>query len=114
VVYAIELLTPLVAEEDLGAMLPSRHPVDIVPSNAAQSMLTLCSTPDCPPALLPSDRVHTCNAYSGVATTVMSLWEFISKCLCNFCCYGGYFARMLQQTLDLQQLNYRMSCTVWQ
>ena len=33
-------LGQLVGEEDPGALLPSRHPVDIVPSNAAQAVPT--------------------------------------------------------------------------
>ena len=59
-VRIVGLLTPLANEEDKGALLASRHSgTDLVPSNAGLALLNMASTPDCPAALLSSDRAGT-------------------------------------------------------
>jgi hypothetical protein len=49
----VSVLSPLLLEEDHAAVFPSRFPLPVVHSNASRSLLRLCSSPKCPPALLP-------------------------------------------------------------
>eukprot|EP01052_Picozoa_sp_SAG31_P009735 SAG31_NODE_518_length_14674_cov_39.604803_11_plen_765_part_00 len=42
-VTALDVLIPLCLEEDLGAALPSRFPVDMLSRNASMALLTMCS-----------------------------------------------------------------------
>jgi hypothetical protein len=54
----VELLLPLMNEQDVGALLPSRHSnIDLVTSNAALGFLNMVSTADCPAALLCAGRL---------------------------------------------------------
>lgn len=49
----VSILTPLLLEDDHAAAFPSRFPLPLLASNASRSLLRLCSSPKCPPALLP-------------------------------------------------------------
>ena len=51
-VKVVSVLTPLLLEEDHAAMFPSRFPLGLLANNASRSLLWLCSSPHCPPALL--------------------------------------------------------------
>ncbi len=51
-VKVVSLLTPLLLEEDHAAAFPSRFPLALLANNASRSLLWLCSSPNCPPAIL--------------------------------------------------------------
>lgn len=52
----VSILTPLLLEEDHAAAFPSRFPLPLLAGNASRSLLQLCSSPKCPPTLLPGAR----------------------------------------------------------
>ena len=52
----VSILTPLLLEEDHAAAFPSRFPLPLLANNASRSLLQLCSSPKCPPTLLPGGR----------------------------------------------------------
>ena len=53
---AVLLIRELLVRPDEGSMLPSRFPLNMLENNAVEAMMQICSSPVCPPAILPPDR----------------------------------------------------------
>jgi|EP01047_Picozoa_sp_COSAG01_P053691 hypothetical protein len=53
---AVLLIRELLVRPDEGSMLPSRFPLNMLENNAVEAMMQMCSSPVCPPAILPPDR----------------------------------------------------------
>lgn len=53
----VRALTPLLLEPDHAAVFPSRFPLALVANNASRALLWLCSSPKCPPVIIPGATV---------------------------------------------------------
>ena len=68
---AAQLLREVIIRGDPGAVLPSRFPLDLLERNAVEGLMQLCSSPACPPAILPAGRpTDLRDCYATVPETV--------------------------------------------
>lgn len=53
---AVVVLREIIMQGDPGAVLPSRFPLNLLEHNAVEGLMQLCSSPVCPPAIVPAGR----------------------------------------------------------